>query len=380
MCGRRSGKTFALAVKAVATLLSGETVMYLAPTEDQTRFFVSYVKQMLDAIEDSIKGKIFHHSSNPIVFKFLTNNEGWIRARTARDPNNLRGGTAHLILVDELQLLTEDIQDVVVPMTVDFNAQIIYALTPFNPLKESLGKDKAWANKFWRECQKDDRFECVRFPTTENPHISKEAIDDMKADLTSLGWRIEGLAEDIQERLGALWTLDTLKRSNELFAPVAHERIAIGVDPAGSTTGTTGIIVVGKADDMYTVLADRSVAHGTVKQWTTAVANAYDHFKADIIIAEKNFGGDMVKEVLDSDLPVQVETSTRGKHVRADPVALLYEQNRVKHTPDLAELEDQMITWVPGDRKSPDRIDGLCFAINYLNVEKKRGFYYPGLS
>lgn len=98
------------------------------------------------------------------------------------------------------------------------------------------------------------------------------------------------------------------------------------------------------------------------------VADAFDAYKADIVIAESNQGGSMVRDVLHRhtpNLPVKLVHASRDKRTRALPVAMLYEQNRVHHAGTFPELEDQLCTW-DETASSPDRMDALVYAITEL--------------
>jgi len=152
-------------------------------------------------------------------------------------------------------------------------------------------------------------------------------------------------------------------------------RVVVGVDPAAShddeTSNETGIVVAGKKTidkiDHYYILDDVSLI-GTPEQWAKRAIQAYKNKMADIVVAEKNNGGDMVLSTLnnaDKSVPVKLVWASRGKAVRAEPVSLLYEQGRVHHVGTFDLLEDQLCEWVPGDR-SPDRLDALVWAVTEL--------------
>lgn len=149
------------------------------------------------------------------------------------------------------------------------------------------------------------------------------------------------------------------------------ERIIIGVDPAGSSDrkrDETGIVVVGKLGDHFYVLEDLS-GHYTPDGWAQAVWKAYDKYEADQIVAEKNYGGEMVLSTLRNvrkDGRVELVTSRRGKVLRAEPIVGLYEQERVHHFEQFEELETQMTEWVPAKDDSPDRVDALVHGMTAL--------------
>jgi predicted phage terminase large subunit-like protein len=162
------------------------------------------------------------------------------------------------------------------------------------------------------------------------------------------------------------------------------KRVVIGVDPSGSDgTGgdCQGIVVVGLGmDGQGYVLADRS-CRLSPDGWARVVARAAEEFGADRVVAERNFGGAMVEAVLRSaapKMPVKMVTASRGKVIRAEPVAALYEQGKVHHVGTFAEMEEQMtMTTTMGYKGSgsPDRLDALVWALSELMIERQ-GYYY----
>jgi phage terminase large subunit-like protein len=185
---------------------------------------------------------------------------------------------------------------------------------------------------------------------------------------TRLG-RQELEAELIEDNDAALWRRDWIERTRVRAAPPLS-RIVVAVDPPASVAGDEcGIVIagLGETGDAY-VLGDYSAAGLTAAGWAARVAEAYEHFQADAVVAEANQGGDMVKQVLLDALPnaaVKLVHATRDKHTRAAPAAALYEQGRVHHAGVFRELEDQMCTY-DGTGQSPDRMDALVWAQAYL--------------
>lgn len=185
--------------------------------------------------------------------------------------------------------------------------------------------------------------------------------------------RQELLGELLTDVEGALWSLDLLDTYRVDVAPDLAQ-IVVGVDPTGTNhqgSDECGIVVAGKsADANGYVMADRS-AVASPAEWARRAVGAYHEFSADKIVAEANFGGQMVADTIravDRNVPVELVTASRGKRQRAEPVAALYEQGRVHHVGALALLEDQMTTWVPESGMSPDRMDALVWALTSLNI------------
>lgn len=188
-----------------------------------------------------------------------------------------------------------------------------------------------------------------------------------KYEGTRLG-RQELLAEILLDTPGAFWTyamLEDRKPAPDLA------RCAVGVDPSGGSdpeNDEQGIIVGGKGVDGHGyVVADRSCKLSP-DGWGRRAVQAYLDFSADAIVVERNFGGDMAESVITSaaramgvKVKVTMVTASRGKAVRAQPVAALYEQGRMHHCEVFAELEEQCTTWTPESGTSPDRLDALVW-------------------
>lgn len=180
---------------------------------------------------------------------------------------------------------------------------------------------------------------------------------------------------------GALWTLEILDRQRVEELPVPLQRVVIAVDPSGhngmsnSGSDAIGIVAAGKGADGNCYLLEDFTLGASPEKWGRAVVAAYHKHQADAVVAEGNYGGDMVRAIIhsvDSSIPVRMVTATRGKAIRAEPVSALYEQGKVFHVGDAARwraLEDEMLnfslTGYAGDR-SPNRCDSLVWATTDL--------------
>ena len=175
-------------------------------------------------------------------------------------------------------------------------------------------------------------------------------------------------AELLEDVPGALWTRKMIQHK----AAPDMVRVVVAIDPAVTSKASsdeTGIVVAGLGVDGFAyVLSDRS-ARVSPDSWARRAVQAYDDFEADKIIGEVNNGGDLVEltiRTVRKNIAYKAVHASRGKYVRAEPVAALYEQNRVFHTQPFTDLEDQICTWLPESGESPDRLDALAFAITEL--------------
>ena len=198
---------------------------------------------------------------------------------------------------------------------------------------------------------------------------------------TRLG-RQELDGEFVEERSDAFWSREQIERL--IVPPPTRDglaRIVVAVDPpAGSgSKSCCGIVAAASTPEgRLMVLADASVEAARPEQWAGAVVALFRALEADRIVVEINQGGDMAESVLrhvDPSLPLAKVRASRGKHLRAEPVAALYAQNRVRHAGRFPALEDEMCLFGPDglpDGRSPDRLDALVWALTALG-EAERG-------
>lgn len=237
-----------------------------------------------------------------------------------------------------------------------------------------------------RELVKDPGTVVTRGSTFDNAaNLPKKFLDRLrqKYDGTRLG-RQELNAEILDDLPGALWNRDAIDKARVKIVP-DMQRIVVAVDPSG-TKGESddgdeiGIVVAGKGvDGRGYVLADQTCKLSP-DGWGRRAVAAYhgqwsktpDRFKADRIVAERNFGGAMVEHVIktiDRNVSYKEVTASRGKVARAEPVAALYEQGKVSHVGSFPELEDQMCQIDASGyigEGSPDRADALVWALTEL--------------
>lgn len=221
-------------------------------------------------------------------------------------------------------------------------------------------------------------------------HVTRGSTYDNRANLapsffanivsryegTRLG-RQELNAEILDDVPGALWNRAMIDDSRKTSAPVLL-RIVVGVDPEATSSehsAETGIVTAGlgwctcngKPQKHGFVLGDDTL-RGSPDQWAKQAVAAYHKHQADRLIAEDNNGGEMVEYTLRT-VPgapmVKRIHASRSKQARAEPVSALYEQGKVHHVGVFTDLEDQLCSWVPGD-KSPDRLDAMVWALTEL--------------
>lgn len=289
---------------------------------------------------------------------------------SAEEPDRLRGPEHYFAWLDEAAhwpLVQECWDNLLFGLRLGKRPRILVTTTP---------KVRPWLK------------ERIADPTTRMVSVSTYAnLDNLspifaeriiaRYEGTRLG-RQELYGELLTDVEGALWSWDLIEEFRQVIDTEMLERVVVAIDPAGSTKAgadETGIIVAGRiAEDTY-ILEDRSgiySPHG----WAKAAESMVEKWSADAIVAETNFGGEMVENTLRSsgvnNARLIMQRSTRGKELRAEPVLGLYEQGRVHHTEVFEGLENQMIEWVPHEtRNSPDRIDAMVFAVTELQLKRR---------
>ena len=196
-------------------------------------------------------------------------------------------------------------------------------------------------------------------------------LEETLANLPELQRKRFMLGEFLDDLEGALWNAKLLAGCRADNLPVM-ERIVIGVDPAvtsGQNSDTTGIIAAGRGTDgVIYILQDASI-RAKPQVWGRRVVDLYHELRADRVVGEVNNGGDLVEELLrsfDDTLPFRAVRASRGKTARAEPVAALYEQQKVRHHGIFPELEEEMCSFQPGSPFSPDRMDAMVWAVTEL--------------
>lgn len=311
---------------------------------------------------------------------------------TAEEPNALRGPQHEIAWCDELAAWSyaqETWDQLQFGLRLARNPQTCVTTTPRpSPLVRALVSDP--------------KVHVTRGHTYENAtNLAPAFLEQLKRKYegTRLG-RQELFAEILDDNPGSLWRRDQI----EAFRVSSHpemRRIVVAVDPSSTDNAQScecGIVVAGVGVDGHGyVLEDRSTV-ASPNEWALEVVAAYKRWKADRVIAELNLGGALVEMLLrtvDRSIPYRAVKAARGKQVRAEPVAALYEQGRVHHVGELVELEDQLVMWDPSAvpermhrhqvresgakgpmqaatgraRTSSDRLDALVWALTDLMVD-----------
>lgn len=367
--GRGWGKT-RTAVENISQMLRGPTP-HMAP-KGAPKFLTIIADSPKDMREYSIEGPSGFLNVGPAAYRPLyepsKSTLTWANGAkavlySAEDPESLRGASGSFFWWDELaksRYAALGWENLMYGMR-ESNPRGIVTTTP-KPLallraliaKSStiVTKGSTWDNK--------ENLSGVYFKEVIAPRVG-----------TRLG-RQEIDGEILEEFEGALWDSNVFDKHRVTLAQVPDlQRVVVAVDPSGGGD-LKGIIAAGLGvDGRGYVLADRTCALPP-NGWGRRAVTTYSEFMADCIVAEVNFGGEMVRHVIatvDEKVPYKELRASRGKVARAEPVSALYEQGRVSHVGTFNELEDQCTQMTSngfeGDG-SPDRVDALVWALTEL--------------
>ena len=287
---------------------------------------------------------------------------------SAEEPNRLRGPQHNWICLDEFAAY-DDPQAVwdqaSFGLRLGKNPQRLITTTP-RPIK------------ILRQIMNDPATVVTRGRTRDNlvnlaPSFVQQ-IEERYAG-TRLGRQeLDGeILEDVQ---GAMWSRAILDSAIERGSQIDRtmiKRVVIGVDPQGGGGDEVGIVAAAELTDRRAViLGDYSMSPQSPAQWAARVREVANGWNADAVVCESNYGGDMAKANLETNGVTQriiMVWASRGKHIRAEPIAGLYETGRVMHVRSFPELEQQFLNMTPQGyavKGSPDRLDAAVFALTEL--------------
>ncbi len=291
---------------------------------------------------------------------------------SAESPDQLRGPQHHVAWADELakwRYIEDTWSNLLLGLRLGKEPKVLATTTPRNiPLLRRLVENKST--------------HVIRGSTYDNlSNLPQSFFDQVVGQYegTRIG-RQEIYGEILTDVPGALWNRDLLESIRVRQVP-DFRRIVVAVDPpvtSGKKADTYGIIVAGlDHNESAYILEDCSVQGLSPHGWAKAALAAYQMFEADRLVAEVNNGGELVESLLrqiDPDVSYRAVRASRGKVLRAEPVAALYEQGRVLHKGFFSELEDQMCS-LTGEGldggKSPDRVDAMVWAVTELLLKKQ---------
>ena len=305
------------------------------------------------------------HAWNRSLSEAILTNGTRFKCFSAEEPERLRGPQHHRAWADELAAwkYAETWDQLLFGLRLGQHPQVVVTTTP----KPTL---------IIKSLVASPTVKVTRGSTFDNAaNLAPAALEQLKLKYegTRLG-RQELYAEVLGDLPGALWSLSSLD-AYRLNEQPELKRILVAVDPAATNNENSdehGIIVVGATEDRRGILLEDASLQGSPLDWARRAVSLYRSYNADGIVIEVNQGGDMVAHTLrtiDENVNIIEVRASRGKHVRAEPIAALYEQGRIAHVGSFPELENQMTQMTThgyeGDG-SPDRVDAMVWAFTEL--------------
>jgi hypothetical protein len=288
-----------------------------------------------------------------------------ITFKTADNPSTLYGENVHAFVFDEYSRAKEE-------AWFALRTTITYTHAKGKFIGNVVAKNWAWDMARKAERGEDPDFEYFKitaYQAVEAGILSLEEVEQAKKDLPTRIFKMLYLAE-FSEIEGALWTWNMIDSTRVDKCPDLV-RAAVAIDPAvtsGEGSDETGIVRGGISEDGNIYICEDKTGKYTPQGWAAKAIHLYDIHKLDRVIGEANNGGDMIEAILrniDKNVSYEKVWASRGKFTRAEPVAALYEQKRVHHVGSMPKLEDEMTTWVQGE-KSPNALDAMVWLVTFL--------------
>lgn len=387
--GSRSGKTFVL-VRAlvVRALKAGDSRHLIA------RFRFNHVKQYvaLDTLPAVMKscfpGVPYKLDKSDWYVTLPNESEIWFGGLDEKErTEKILGAEYATVFLNEVSQITWSARNTVMTRLAQKSGLSLKAYYDCNPPPQSHWSYKLFVKKedpITGQMRRDaDNFAAMLMnPADNREHIHEDYLAELE-ELPERQRRRFLLGEWLPATENALWSAEwfdehriTEGRGNSSVPDL--QRVVIGVDPSGADddeekhNDDIGIVIAGLGTDGRAyVLEDLTIKAGP-KTWGGVVAGAWDRHRADLVVGEQNFGGEMVRFVLQSANPrmaYKPVTASRGKVVRAEPIAALYEQGKVSHVQRFPELEDELLGYTTAGYtgvRSPNRADALIWALSEL--------------
>ena len=368
--GRRFGATRGAMHYVIEQALEGKANLWGDTINSNIdRYFERYAKPAL--IKSRIKFN-FNSQQKKLTFE---ETDGYIDFRSADRPENWEGfGYDNIILNEAGIILKNDylFTNAVLPMMMDFSHSKMFALGVPKGKRKKDGKEHKFYTLYLNALNGKKGYKLLEYTSYDNPLLAKEDIEDLESEISDMNpvmVQQEIYGKFVDEVFEALWTNELIVREPNI---PALKRTVIAIDPTASKKGDEcGIIAAGLGyDGVCYILSDRT-GNYSPGEWGTISANEFQAMRASVYVAEKNQGGEMVEYVIRQYDPVnriKLVHAMIGKELRAEPVVSLYERGLVKHALGLEKLENEMLTWVPGQGKSPNRIDAAVYAVLELAI------------
>ena len=385
--GSRSGKTFIIIYAFLCRAIKYPNSKHLLLRKHFNHIKASIWHQTLPAVLKICFPDMINTTNKTDYFIELTNgSQLWLSGTDDKERiEKLLGQEWDSIFLNEVSQISYNTYE-----TVKTRLNPQQGTKPLFVVDQNPGNRNHWANTLFNEKKDPETKQSIndtgRYASLKmNP---KDNIENLSEGYIS---NLESMSEKKRRRFllgeytddseNALWKREWIIK-NRLTTLPELKRIVIAVDPAVSSKDTsceTGIVIGGtytKDKQTYYVVIDDISLHGAVTEWGQIIAEAYTKYRADSIVGEVNNGGDLVEaNIRNYDKYIKYESvrATRGKYVRAEPIADLYRRGLVSHFGEFTDLENQMCEWTEDSDVSPDRMDALVWLITYLSGSNGTG-------
>lgn len=368
--GRRFGATHGASYAVIEWILEGKKVLW---GDTVNANIDKYVERYF---EPALKRNQipYHWSTQKKVLK-IHGASGFCDFRSADRPENWEGFGYDRIVLNEAGIILKNTYlytNAVLPMLMDYPDSKLYALgVPKGKKARAVEKDveHPFYTLYKNAMAGLSDYRVMEFSSYDNPLLKKQDVDQLSEEIRRMNHAMEQ-----QEIYGKfvdgvghqLWGADDIEASRK-EKPDKFDRVVIAVDPAGGNgkkNDETGICVVGRLNKKAYVLEDKTGKY-TPKQWATVVRNLAEKYDADCIVAEKNYGGEMVGEILKAvgiRARIKLVHARKGKLLRAEPVQAIWEQGNGFLCGYFPDLENQM-QFYDGSGDSPNNLDAMVYGV-----------------
>lgn len=386
--GSRSGKTFIIVRNIILRALKYDGTRHLI-----VRAHFNHVKQSIwhgtipDVMKICFPGVSIKENKTDWFMSFDNGSEIWIGGTDDKERvEKILGNEYATIHINEASQISYEVYETIKTRVNPPKGVPAKLWIDYNPPSK-----KHWGYKIFHEGKNPEndqplankeRYGTIRMNPTDNEENLSEGYLETLKSLGEKRRRRFYLGEYSDDSEGALWKREWISRTR-VEAVKDLVRVVVAVDPAvtgNENSDDTGIIVCGKRTlegvEHYYVMDDYTY-HGDVYGWGKSVVEAYNEHGADRVIGEVNNGGDLIEMNIrnyDRNISYESVRATRGKALRAEPIADLYERKLVHHVGNLTELEDELCSWTPNDKESPNRLDAVVWGLTYLS-SKGTGYY-----
>jgi len=381
--GSRSGKTFIACYAIIARALKYKNSHHLIVRKHFNHIKQSIWYQTLPSVlRIAFDNYKVRENKSDWFIEFPNGSQIWIAGTDDKERiEKILGSEWDTIYMNEASQMGYNIYEI---LKTRLNPQ--QGIKPLFLIDYNPPSKKHWGFKVFRlkvnpendtPLRNPDRYTFIKMNPTDNAdNLSNSYIETLESMSEKNRKRfLDGNYSDDAE--GALWKREWIVKNRLALMPENIIRCVVAIDPnvtadknVSENTDEAGIITVGQIridkDDHYIIMSDDSMPG---LSWGEKSVELYHKFKADKIIGEVNQGGDLIEmNVRNYDRNVSYDSvrATRGKEVRAEPIADLYRRGFVHHIGEFPDLESELCEWTPGANRSPNRLDALVWGVSYL--------------